>query len=212
MRALLFAFLIAVSCCEAAWAQSEPAGYVQGLAGVANVAESDVLYGAGAAVRARSRFDVFGEIGRLENGIWDALRDELGQAGENIQRQIQTQFGTAAEVSFRARVPIWYGLGGVRFRGPRAGPLGLYLEAAAGMARLRPRVELEVAGERLDAEARSLLELEDARAELLTAVGAGISLDILRRIRIEGGYRYSRVHGDLPFDINRVHAGVGFVF
>ena len=211
MRAALVVLIVA-TCSAPAAARQDREGYVQGLAGAATAAETDVLFGAAAAVRARNRIDVFGEFGRLENAIWDELRDELAGAESDVRRQIETQFGNAVPVSFEARVPIWYGMGGARVRGPNVGALGTFVEAGIGMARLRPRVRLEVNGDRLDAEAGRLLALEDARAEMLTALGGGVTLMIARRIRVEGGYRYSRVHGDLPITINRVHGGVGYAF
>ncbi|HEV3484997.1 MAG TPA: hypothetical protein VG106_06300, partial [Vicinamibacterales bacterium] len=180
--------------------------------GISNVAETDAIFGGGAAVRARDRIDVFFELGRLENGIWDDLRDEMASEESRIRSAIETQFGSSTPVSFEARVPLWYGIGGARLNGPRLGTLGTYLEGGVGMARLRPRVQLEIGGERLDIEARRLLTLDEARAELLTAVGGGLTFTIARHIRLEGGYRYSRVHGDLPVDIQRVHAGAGYAF
>ena len=212
MRKSVVGLLILLVCSVPAAAQSVSRGYVQGLAGIANAAETDAIFGAGAAVRARDRIDVFFELGRLENGIWDDLRDELASAESRIRNAIEAQFGSGTPISFEARVPVWYGLGGARLRGPRIGAVGTYLEAAVGMARLRPRVQLEIGGERLDAEARRLLTLDDARAELLSAAGGGLTFTIARHIRLEGGYRYSRVHGELPVGINRVHAGVGYAF
>ena len=212
MRSAVVAMVLVVVCTIPAAGQPASDGYVQGLAGGAAAAETDMVFGAGAAVRARGRIDAFAELGRLENGIWDSLRDELTAAESAIRRQIETQFGTSTPVSFEARVPVWYGLGGARLRGPRLGALGTFIEAGVGMARLRPRVRLEIAGERLDAEARRLLALEDARAEMLTAVGGGVSLTLARHIRVEAGYRYSRVHGDSPVDISRVHVGAGYAF
>ena len=212
MRAAAFAVIVLLWCSVPAAGQPPVNGYIQGLAGMSTAAETDTVFGAGGALRARNRIDLLIELGRLENGIWNELRDELDAAESGIRRQIETQFGTATSVSFEARVPVWYGLGGVRVRGPRFGALGTYVEGAVGMARLRPRVRLEIGGERLDAEARRLLALDDARAELLTALGGGVSLTVAGRIRFEGGYRYSRIHGDLPVDINRIHAGVGYAF
>ena len=50
--------------------------------------------------------------------------------------------------------------------------------------------------------------------ELQAALTAfiGVSLIVLRRIRLEAGYRFSRIHGDFAFNTNRVHAGLGFAF
>jgi opacity protein-like surface antigen len=201
-----------VLCSGAAFAQAGADGYVQGIAGIGGAAEQDWMAAGGAAVRVRNRLEVFGEVGRFENAIWNDLNDELTAAGEVIRAQIGTQFGTSTPFEFQATVSTYYGVGGVRVRGPRLGPLGTYVEGGVGMARVRPQVSLTVAGERLDAEARRLLALEDPRAELLTLAGGGVSVEVLSRIRLEGGYRFSRVHGDLPFNINRVHGGIGYAF
>lgn len=193
-------------------AQSPERGYVQGLGGVATTAVTDSLFAGAAAVRATGRLDVFGELGHLRNGIWKDLNDELDLAEEAIRQSIETQFGVDVSVSFDARVPVWYGLGGARIRGPRLRGLDTYAEVGIGFARLRPEVELEVAGERLDAEAGRLLSLEDERSELMSATGAGVAFRIAGPIRIEAGYRFSRIYGERPINVNRVHAGVGYSF
>jgi hypothetical protein len=97
-------------------AQQEARGYVQAIAGFATTSATDAIFGGGAAIRATGRVDVFGELGHLRNGIWTSLDDELTAAGEAIKQQIATQFGTDTSVSFDARVPVWYGLGGARVR------------------------------------------------------------------------------------------------
>ena len=195
-----------------ALAQTPDRGYVQGIGGIASAAATDRIFGGTGVVRAAGPVDGFAEIGRLRNGIWPALEDELTAAGDAIRRQIETQFGTSATVSFDARVPVTYGLAGARLRGPMVGVLGTYVEAGAGLARLRPEVDLEVNGESLNEEAGRLLHLDDERTELLTAAGAGVSMTLLRRIRVEGGYRFSRVHGDFAFSSSRIHFGVGYAF
>jgi len=195
-----------------ALAQAPDRGYVQGVGGIASASVSDRFYGGAGVLRAAGPVDGFVEIGRVRNGIWPGLEDELTAAGDGIRRQIETQFGTSVPVSFDARVPITYGLAGARLRGPTVGVLGTYVEAGAGLARLRPEVDLEVNGESLNEEAGRLLQLDDERTELLTAAGAGVSVTLLRRIRLEGGYRFSRVHGDRAFSYNRIHVGVGYAF
>ncbi len=193
-------------------AQQDARGYVQGIAGFATTSATDVIFGGTAAIRATGRVDVFGEFGHLRNGIWKSLDEELTAAGDGIKQQIAAQFGTNTSASFEARVPVWYGLGGARIRGPRLGFFDTYGEAGLGFARLRPEVRLEVAGERLDAEAGRLLTLEGERSELMSAFGGGVAFRLVGPIRVETGYRYSRIHGDQPVNVNRVHAGLGYVF
>lgn len=193
-------------------AQTPERGYLQALGGVATTSATDQFFGGSAALRAAGRVDAFVEMGRLRNGIWSALDDELAAAGTAIRSQVATVFGEGSTVAFDARVPVVYGMTGVRLRGPRLGPLASYVEAGAGLARLRPEVHLDIDGESLDSDAARLLTLDAERTELLSAAGAGISVRVLRRLRLEAGYRYSRIHGDFAFNVNRVHGAVGFVF
>ena len=196
----------------AAAQQDPPRGYVQGLAGSATTSVTDSLFAGGAAFRVADRVEAFGEIGWLRNAIWKELDDELSAAEETIRQQIAFQFGTQASVEFDALVPVWYGLGGARLIGPRLGPLTTYGEVGIGLARLRPEVRLTIDGTELDDEAGRLLDLDEERSELMSAAGAGVSCRFLRVLRLEGGYRYSRIYGDAPVNVHRVHGGIGFTF
>jgi opacity protein-like surface antigen len=193
-------------------AQPPDHGYVQGFGGVASASATDHVFGGAAAVRVGGPVFALAEIGRLRNGIWPALDTELSAAGEDIRAQIEAIFGSSALVNFEARVPVTYGLVGARLRGPARGVLATYLEGGAGLARLRPEIALTIDGESVNDEAGRLLQLDEERTELLTAAGTGISVTLLRRIRLEGGYRFSRVHGDRPFNYHRVHASLGYAF
>ena len=212
MRIPVYLLALVLLTATHAAAQSADRGYVQAIGGVAATAATDHFFGGAAALRAIGPVDAFVEIGRLRNGIWSALDDELSAAGGTIRSEIERVFGSTAVVSFEARVPVTYGLAGARVRGPALGALGTYAEAGVGLARLRPEVGLTVDGEALDDEAGRLLTLEDERTELMTGAGAGVTLTVLRRVRVEGGYRFSRVHGDFAFNSSRFHVGVGYAF
>lgn len=212
MRVAAIACSLVVLASVPAAAQQGPHGYAQVIAGAATASATDAVLGAGAGVRAGSRVEIFGELGHLRNGIWSSLDEELTVKGEAIRQDIATRFGTTTDVSFSARVPVWYGMAGVRLAGPRVGFLHTFAEAGVGFARLRPEVRLEVDGERLDDEAGRLLTLDAARSELLSAIGAGVAFRLAGPIRLEAGYRYSRIHGDRPFGLNRLHAGLGLAF
>ena len=125
------------------------------------------------------------------------------------------QFGTEFPVEFDARVPAWYGFGGVRFSPlPSAGKVSAFLEGGIGTARLRPEVHLTVNGEYLDTEAAALTGIDDDTQQLGIAGGGGggVAVQLWKRLRIEGGYRYMRLFGDAKANINRVHVGVGWGF
>jgi opacity protein-like surface antigen len=193
-------------------AQALDSGYVQGLGGIAMTSATDGFFGGSAALRARGPLDLFVEMGRLRNGIWSALDRELAAAATSIREDVSAQFGTSAAVSFDARVPIMYGLTGARLRGPRLGRLGTYVEGGIGLSRLRPETHLSIEGTALDEEAGRLLRLGGERTALMSAAGGGVWLRVRRVLRLEGGYRVSRVHGDVPFTFGDIHAGVGYAF
>lgn len=212
MRIGLFSLAALLVATAPAAAQTTERGYVQGFAGVASTAADDQFLGGSAALRAFGRVDAFVEIGKLRNGIWPALDRELDTASDEIREEIARQFGTSVSVSFDARVPMIYEFAGARVRGPRFRQVGTYVEGGAGLAQLRPEIDLEIDGIALGDEVSRVLELDDERTELMTGVGAGVSVLVLRQVRVEAGYRFTRVHGDFAFNFNRVHVGVGFAF
>lgn len=199
---------------DVAQAQDAPKGYVQGFAGAAHTFETDTVYAGLGAWRINDRLDVIGEVGRLRNAIGRDLRDRLAGVEATIRANTTTQFGTAFPVTFEARVPAWYGFGGVRVHGPSAGRLSTYLEGGAGSARLDPQVHLTINGTNLDSEAAALTGLRAGQQQLefLAGGGGGVALHVWRRIRVEGGYRYMRFFGDAKANINSVRVGAGWTF
>jgi opacity protein-like surface antigen len=195
-------------------AQDEPRGYIQGVVGTARTEETDSAYAGLGAWRVNRWFEVFGEVGRIRNAINTDLSDRLAAAEATIRASNQTQFNTAFPVVFEPRVNVWYGLGGLRFRGPSAGPLSTYAEGGLGGARTDPRVRLSVNGENLDNEAAAIVGFGEGsqQLEMLAGGGGGVALQVWKRIRIEGGYRYMRIFGDAKTNINRIHVGAGWSF
>jgi opacity protein-like surface antigen len=195
-------------------AAQEPRGYLQGLAGAAYTVESDSAYAGLGAWRLNARFHVFGEIGRLRNAIGEGLSDRLAATEAQIRASTQQKFGTEFPVEFEARVPAWYGFGGVRCAGPVFGRLSTFAEGGIGTARLDPQVHLTINGTSLDAEAAALTGIEENRQQLaaLAGGGAGVAFQASKQIRIEGGYRYMRLFGDAKTNINRVHVAAGWTF
>jgi opacity protein-like surface antigen len=198
----------------AAAAQDAPKGYIQGFAGAAHTEEIDTLYAGLGAWRINDRVDVFAEVGRMRNTIGADLSLRLKAVEAQIRASNTAQFGSTFPVVFEARVPAWYGFGGVRFHGPSAGRLSTYVEGGAGTARLDPQVHLTVNGENLDSEAAALTGLREGQQQLefLAGGGGGVALQVWKRIRIESGYRYMRMFGDAKANINSVRFGAGWTF
>ena len=197
-----------------ATAQEQRRGYLEGMFGSARTVESDSAYAGLAAWRVARRVHIIGEVGRLRNAIGDDLTERLAAAEEKIRANNQSAFLSEFPIVFEARVPTWYGFGGVRVQGPSAGRLSTYLEGGAGGARLDPQVHLTINGEGLDTEAVAITGLGDGRQQLefLAGGGGGVAVQAWKRLRLEGGYRYMRLFGDANTNINRVHVGAGWTF
>lgn len=194
-------------------AQDAPKGYIQGMVGAAHTEETDTAYAGLGAWRLNDRLDIFGEVGRMRNAIGPDLSARLAAVEAQIRASNTAQFGSTFPVEFEARVPSWYGFGGLRMRGPAAGKLSTYVEGGAGTARLDPQVHLTINGESLDSEAAALTGLGEGRQQLEFVAGGGGGVAVhVWRVRIEGGYRYMRFFGDAKTNINRVHVGAGWTF
>ncbi len=198
----------------AAAAQETSKGYLEGVVGSAHTVDSDSAYAGLGAWRLNQHVHLFGEIGRMRNVIGDELNDRLAATGAGIRASNQTVFGTEFPVAFEARVPAWYGLGGVRVSGPAASKLSTYVEGGLGSARLDPQVHLTIGDDNLDDEAAAITGLGPNRQQLefLAGAGAGMAFQVWQHIRVEGGYRYMRLFGDAKTNINRVHVAGGWTF
>jgi opacity protein-like surface antigen len=196
-------------------AQDEPRGYIVGIGGMAYAVESDRNFAGLGAWRLNHRFELFGEIGWMRNVIGQDLTDALKITETKIRADNARQFGTEFPVDFEARVPAWYGFGGVRLSPwASAGKLSAFVEGGIGAARLRPEVHLTVNGDPLDSEAAALtgIDADTQQVGMMAGGGAGVAFQGWKRIRIEGGYRYMRLFGDARTNINRVHVGAGWTF
>jgi len=215
LRVLWVLMVLTVLMVPARASAQEPRGYIVGLAGTTRAVESDQNYAGLGGWRLNQRFDLFGEIGWMRNVIGQELSDQLKITEAKIRADNARQFGTEFPVEFDARVPAWYGFGGVRFSPlPSAGKVSAFVEGGIGAARLRPEVHLTVNGDSLDAEAAALTGIDGDTQQVgtLAGGGGGVAVQLWKRIRIEGGYRYMRLFGDAKTNINRVHVGAGWRF
>lgn len=209
---LVLGMLLALPAVSAA--QNASKGYLEGTVGSARSIETDSAYAGLGAWRLNDRVHLFGEIGRMRNAIGAELSDRVAATEATIRANNQRVFGSEVPVAFEARVPAWYGLGGVRYSGPSTRRLSTYLEGGLGSARLDPQVHLTIADDNLDDEAAAITGLGENRQQLefVAGAGAGVAFNVWQHIRIEGGYRYMRIFRDAKTDINRVHVAGGWTF
>ncbi|MCA1561972.1 MAG: outer membrane beta-barrel protein [Acidobacteria bacterium] len=193
-----------------ALAQSGPA--VQAVAGVGFGTATDGVYAGAASVPVSRRLRAFGELGQMRDAVSDDLNTDLEAQAAAIRSAVDATFGTSVAVEHDAHVRASYGMAGLRADLSANGRWTPYLEIGGGMARLEPDISLRIAGDRIDPALLRLDSVPEEHSEFLAAAGAGVAFLPFAHIRVEGGYRFTRIFGDDPTNLNRVHAAIGFVF
>jgi hypothetical protein len=157
-------------------------------------------FGAGVAIPAGDHVQVIGEAGRLTD-IKAPILDELIDL-------------TPVDVGMSA----WYAEGGLRFTGSRHSAVRPYVEATAGVARLKPGVGVDGWLGALTNTGLSFL----GSTEPLVGAGGGVLLQA-GPVAVDLGYRYKRILADGAvasafslgnggFDVNQVRVGIGVRF
>lgn len=197
--------LVTTVLCGVLWASSASAqtlgGNVQGFGGTTfGTSAASPTFGVSVAFPLGDHVQVVGEGGRLTD-IKATLLDEV------------LDF-SPVDVGMSA----WYGEGGLRFIGSRRSAVRPYVEATAGVARLKPSVG---ADGWLGAVANTTLGYFGS-TEPMVGAGAGVLVQG-GPLSLDLGYRYKRILADSPlatafslgndgFTINQVRIGVGFRF
>jgi hypothetical protein len=140
----------------------------------------------------------------VEGGyLRDILPEGVASALNDLQRQ------RALPVQVIASVPAVYGLGSLRLI-PGVGPLRPFVSAGAGLARISPRLDVEVNGISLG-DVFGLTSFEATTAPM-AAIGAGLRLDG-GAIHVEGGYRFLVIKSDFrPVNLGEVATRVNSVY
>jgi opacity protein-like surface antigen len=157
-------------------------------------------FGAGIAVPVGDYLQLVGEAGRLDDLKAPALDDLLDLTPVD------------------AGMSAWYAEGGLRFTGSRHSAVRPYVEATAGVARLRPSVGAEGWVGVLTNVGLSYF----GSTEPLVGAGAGVMFQA-GPLAVDLGYRYKRILADGAiasvfslgndgFDVNQVRVGVGVRF
>ena len=202
MRALAIVGLsaLALTLPAAASAQSG-GGAVQGFGGTTfGTSASAPTFGGTIAFPLGDHVQLVGEAGRMTD-IKAGLLDDLIDL-------------TPADVGLAA----WYAEGGVRFTASRHHAIRPYVEATAGVARVKPSVGVDGWLGALTNTGLSFL----GSTEPLVGAGGGVIVQG-GPVVIDLGYRYKRILagsgltsvfalGDEGLDVNQVRVGVGFRF
>lgn len=211
MRVLVQGLTLTMAMVWAAPAVAQPGPAVQAVGGVSFGTATDGVYAGAASVPVSRRLRVFGELGQIRDAVSDDLNQELDSQSAAIRSTVNATFGTSVPVEYDARVRAWYGMAGLRADLSANGRWTPYLEVGGGMARLEPDISLRIAGDRIDPALLRLSSVPEEHSEFLAAAGAGVAFLPFAHIRVEAGYRFTRIFGD-PANLNRVHVAIGFVF
>jgi opacity protein-like surface antigen len=182
-------------------AHAQTGGQVQGFGGTTfGTTATSPTFGAALAFPVGDHVQIIAEGGRLTD-----IKAPL--------------LGTALDFSsVSVDMAAWYGEGGVRFIGSRHSNVRPYVEATAGMARLKPSVGLDGW---LGAVTNTGLAFLGS-TEPMVGAGAGVMLQG-GPVTVDIGYRYKKIVadsalssafslGDDGFDVNQVRIGLGLRF
>jgi opacity protein-like surface antigen len=201
MRVLAIAGFSALLMLPAAASAQSRGGAIQGFGGTTfGTSASAPTFGGNIAFPLGDHVQLVGEAGRMTD-IKARLLDDLVDL-------------SPADIGLAA----WYAEGGVRFTGSRQMAVRPYVEATAGVARLKPSVGVDGWLGALTNTGLSFL----GSTETLVGAGGGVIVEG-GPVVVDVGYRYKRILadsalatvfalGDDGLNVNQVRVGVGFRF
>jgi opacity protein-like surface antigen len=219
MRVVIIAATVTLLTAAPLLAQTER-GYVTGLGGFAaspDTTSGDVMGEAG--VRIAPHLLLFGDLGQFHN-----LQPSDAQPAVDDTTALSAAQGL--NVLGTARVPAWYGVGGLRVEIPTHSRVSPYVLGGIGSARLTPKARFTFASGTLpdgstpavgDDVTTALVSAGDfaapppSRAFMFT-VGGGVDIPVARHWAVDAGYRSSRVSADTPLTAQGATFGFGYRF
>jgi opacity protein-like surface antigen len=201
---LLFSVLFLL-CSTMAFAQARPPAtpapapapapapklYLDGLGGLTFSHEAGGVFGGGVAVVLSKHVQVLGEVGRLTNVLPKSTAATLDTIAEAKVANGDTMF------VFSAKMPGYYGLGGVRITAAKArNGLTPFAEGGLGVAHLRSDITANSAGVDMTDDFRAAVGLVPTQTKAMFTVGGGLSVTAGKRSAVDVGYRYGRILAD----------------
>jgi opacity protein-like surface antigen len=172
-------------------AQSQSRGFIGGLGGITFGTETSSVFAGQGGVRIARQLVVFGEIGRMQNVLPDEIQDQIDEFVRTFEAE------TGVDALLEAKVPAFYGLGGIRWS--TDAPVSPFVEGGLGFANLSIDLHAEIDGVDVTDQAEALFEEEDLDAtKFLLAFGGGINARLAEQVRLDIGYRYTRIFTDDP--------------
>ena len=170
--------------------------------------------------RIAPHLSVFGDVGQFHN-----LQPSQAQPG--VDAVDTTLAAGGLSVSGVARVPAWYGMGGLRWTVPMNARVSPYVFGGLGFARLTPNATFTYTSDTLvgaiapptsgDDVTSQIVSLGDyaqppASTAFMFSVGGGVEVPIVPHFVANASYRVSRISADTPVNAQSVTFGVGYRF
>lgn len=187
-------------------------GYVQVVVQSAFGNVTSQSYGAGLGVTIRPNLQVFVEAGVVR----DVATSDTGAAAQTIAGFLSQ---TQANVGFRVKQPVTFGVAGIKVIVPIDSPVRPYVLGGGGMASVKQDVAFTVGG----ADVTSILasqygvtlgtDLSGSFTKPMVVAGAGAMWFPWQRLMLDVQFRYGRIFAeDGAINVSRAGIGAGIRF
>jgi opacity protein-like surface antigen len=199
----------------AAYAQTSDATfYLQGMVQSAFGNVTSQSYGAEGGYFITPHIAAFAEVGH----VLDTAPSELGAAAQKIASGLAQQ--TSSTVGYSVRQPVSFGAAGIRYGFAGTPKVQPYVLGGFGGASVKKDVTFTVGGTDVTSSLGSApyyttlgTDLAGTVTRPMFEIGGGLNYHAIASLRIDLGYRYSRVFTDpSATDVNRVGVGIGMTF
>ena len=218
MRLSLAAMIGMLAFADVAGAQTRAAasdadrGYIEGAIQSAFGNVTSQSYGAELGVTIRPNLQVFVEGGRVR----DVATSDIGAAAQTIAGFLSQ---TQANVTFRVKEPVTFGVVGIKVIVPTGGPVRPYVLGGAGLANVTQDVAFTVGGTDVTSNLSSQFgvtlgtDLSGSFTKPMVAAGGGIMWTPAARLLLDLQFRFGRILAeDSGINVSRAGIGVGVRF
>lgn len=186
-------------------------GYAEGVAQSAFGQVTSQSFGGELGITVTPSLQVFIEAGRVR----DAATTDIGAAAQAIAGSVAQ---SAANVSFKVKEPVSFGLVGIRYLVPVSSRAQPYVMGGGGVARVTSDFSVAVGGADVTGNLSQYgvvlgSDLSGSVTKPMVGVGAGVAWPIWEYLVVDFQYRYGRVFTEgQATNINRAGVGVGVRF
>ena len=187
-------------------------GYVEGVVQSAFGNVTSQSYGAEIGVTVVPNVQVFAEGGMVR----DVATTSIGAAAQTIAGFLSQ---TQANVTFRVKQPVTFGVAGLKFVVPTAGSIRPYVLAGGGLASVKQDVAFSVGGSDVTSNLPTQFgvqlgsDLSGTFTKPMVVAGAGAMWSAWQRLVVDFQFRYGRILAEEGgINVSRAGIGVGVRF